>query len=114
MSDGHHAETRLAVYGTLAPGRPNHHQLAGLEGRWRTGTVRGRLADAGWGAAMGFPGLILDEQGDAVEVQVFESSDLPAHWPRLDAFEGAGYKRVTATVILAAEMVSASIYVLAD
>jgi gamma-glutamylcyclotransferase (GGCT)/AIG2-like uncharacterized protein YtfP len=76
--------------------------------------VRGRLVEAGWGAALGFPGLVLDANGEAIEVQVFESSDLPAHWPRLDAFEGAGYRRVAAMVALADETLSASIYVIAD
>lgn len=28
-------------------------------------------------------------------VQVFESRDLPAHWDRLDEFEGAGRRMVT-------------------
>ena len=28
------AECRLVAYGTLASGRPNHHQLDGLNGRW--------------------------------------------------------------------------------
>ena len=32
-------------------------------------------------------------------VQVFTSPDLPAHWARLDAFEGADYHRVAVTVI---------------
>lgn len=104
---------RLAVYGTLAPGRPNHHQLAGLEGRWRSGTVRGRRFESGWGAALGYPGLVLDEHGEVVEVQLFESPDLPAHWQRLDEFEGAGYQRVTVAVALAGETLPASIYVLA-
>ena len=27
-------DTRLAVYGSLAPGREKHGQLAGLKGRW--------------------------------------------------------------------------------
>jgi len=80
------ADVRLATYGTLAPGRPNHHQLAGLRGMWAPGTVRGRLHDAGWGAGMGFPALVLDPRGPAVAVQVFTSSDLPDHWDRLDAF----------------------------
>ena len=111
--DANDAETRLAVYGTLAPGRSNHHQLAGLEGRWRKGTVRGRRFESGWGAALGYPGLVLDEQGDTVEVQLFESQDLPAHWQRLDEFEGAGYQRVTVAVALAEETLPASIYVLA-
>ena len=111
--DANDANTRLAAYGTLAPGRSNHHQLAGLEGRWRNGTVRGRLFESGWGAALGYPGLILDEHGDTVEVQLFESADLPARWQRLDEFEGSGYQRVTVAVALAEETRPASIYVLA-
>jgi gamma-glutamylcyclotransferase (GGCT)/AIG2-like uncharacterized protein YtfP len=92
-------EHRLAVYGTLAPGRSNHGQLAGLTGAWSHGTVRGTLHQAGWGASEGYPGLALDPGGEAVAVQVFTSADLPAHWARLDAFEGADYRRVAATVI---------------
>ncbi|MFO1113155.1 MAG: gamma-glutamylcyclotransferase [Rhodospirillales bacterium] len=107
------AETRLAVYGTLAPGRANHQQLAGLSGQWRKGTVRGRLCDAGWGAPLGYPGLILDPSGPAVEVQLFESADLPDHWSRLDAFEGTGYRRVVTQVRTADGEVDACIYVLA-
>ncbi len=38
----------LATYGTIAPGRPNHHQLDGLEGRWLAGQVNGMLVDACW------------------------------------------------------------------
>ena len=92
------AARRLATYGTLAPGRPNHHQLDGLTGRWLTGRVHGTLLEEGWGAALGYPALILDPSGPAVEVQVFESDDLPAHWARLDEFEGPGYDRVVVTV----------------
>ena len=114
MTDGDRAaDTRLAVYGTLAPGRANHHQLAGLEGQWRRGTVRGRLVDEGWGAALGYPGLILDPSGPAVEVDLFESADLPEHWPRLDAFEGAGYRRVVTQVHTADGARDACIYVIA-
>lgn len=104
---------RLAVYGTLAPGRPNHHQLAGLQGRWIAGRVRGHLREAGWGAVLGFPGLVLDPTGPHVDVQVFESGDLGAHWPRLDEFEGDGYRRVLTTVVTAAGTVDAHVYVLA-
>lgn len=88
------AQTRLATYGTLAPGRVNHHHLADLKGRWLKGTVRGKLMEAGWGAELGFPGLNLDPLGDVIEVYILESPDLPSHWPRLDAFEGEGYRRV--------------------
>jgi len=108
------AEKRLATYGTLAPGRVNNHQLADLDGFWRQGTVKGRLVDAGWGAKLGCPGLILDSSGQLVEVHVFESSDLPRHWQRLDAFEGAGYLRVVTQVRSDGSDLAASIYVIAS
>lgn len=107
-------DRRLAVYGTLAPGKANHHQISGLTGRWRRGTVRGRLFASGWGAALGFPGLILDPLGDIVDVQVFESAELPEHWERLDAFEGAGYRRALTTVQMDEGEQPAWIYVLAE
>jgi gamma-glutamylcyclotransferase (GGCT)/AIG2-like uncharacterized protein YtfP len=114
MSDCYRcADTRLAVYGTLVPGRVNHHQLAELEGRWQRGTVQGKLIDAGWGTALGFPGLILDPSGPPVEVYVFESLDLPDHWSRLDEFEGPGYRRVVTRVLTAECELSAYIYVVA-
>ena len=46
------AEHRLAVYGTLAPGEPNHHQMDGMTGEWIPGVVRGRLFMVGWGGEM--------------------------------------------------------------
>jgi gamma-glutamylcyclotransferase (GGCT)/AIG2-like uncharacterized protein YtfP len=106
------ARCRLATYGTLAPGRPNHHQLDGLEGRWLEGRVHGTLIKAGWGATLGYPALVLDPHGPAVDVHVFESSDLLAHWARLDAFEGPGYQRVVTTVFSPTGDRAASIYVL--
>jgi len=106
-------EHRLATYGTLAPGRPNHHHLSALEGRWVRGRVRGTLVDAGWGADYGFPAIVLDAAGPEVTVDVFESADLPAHWSRLDAFEGPGYERVVTTVSTQDADVEAFIYVLA-
>jgi gamma-glutamylcyclotransferase (GGCT)/AIG2-like uncharacterized protein YtfP len=108
------AESRLATYGTLAPGRRNHHQLAGLTGRWLRGTIRGRLVEAGWGAALGFPGLVLDEAGPAIEVHLFESPDLPLHWGRLDAFEGPGYRRVATRVRTAEGEFEAFVYAVAE
>jgi len=107
------AATRLASYGSLAPGRVNHHQLALLKGSWQQGTVRGKLIDAGWGSALGFPGLILDSSGPPVEVYVFESLDLPAHWRRLDEFEGPAYQRVLTQVRTADGDLSAYIYEIA-
>ncbi|MFL6046671.1 MAG: gamma-glutamylcyclotransferase [Propionibacteriaceae bacterium] len=103
---------RLATYGTLAPGRSNDHQLDGLEGHWLEGYVRARLIDACWGASLGFPAMILDPHGSAVRVHVFESADLPAHWSRLDDFEGPGYQRVVTTVQTSTGEIDACIYVL--
>ena len=114
MSDRNSAtDTRLATYGTLAPGRPNHHQLAGLNGRWRQGTVRGWLDDTGWAAPLGYPGLLLDSTGPLVDIFLFESVDLPEHWARLDEFEGTGYRRVVTQVSTPEGDVPAWIYVLA-
>jgi len=107
--DGEH---RLATYGSLAPGRPNHSHVAGLRGRWLDGHVHGRLVEAGWGAALGYPALVLDPGGPAVDVQVLESPDLPARWPHLDDFEGPGYERVLTTVHTAGGDVAAHLYVL--
>lgn len=110
-TDPHAAEYRLATYGTLAPGRPNAHQLDGLGGDWTSGTVRGHLVERGWGAALGYPAMIPDETGPEIPVHLFRSTDLPAHWARLDAFEGPGYARVAVPVMTAAGLVQAFIYI---
>lgn len=107
------ATRRLAVYGTLAPGRPNEHRLSGLRGSWTPGVVRGTLLEDGWGAALGYPGIVLDADGPRVAVQLFTSDDLPAHWARLDDFEGDGYERVEVVVATDAGPLPAMIYVLA-
>jgi gamma-glutamylcyclotransferase (GGCT)/AIG2-like uncharacterized protein YtfP len=103
-------DQRLAVYGTLAPGRSNHHELDGLTGEWRRGMVRGRLIAEGWAATEGYPALILDPQAPPVEVLLFESADLPAHRPRLDDFEGPGYRRTAVTVSIGDASIDAWIY----
>lgn len=90
----------LFVYGTLAPGEPNEHVLAEVAGDWQPATARGWLLKRGWGAALGYPGLILDADGQEVAGQVFRSSQLSAHWQRLDEFEGDGYRRRLITVDL--------------
>jgi hypothetical protein len=41
------------------------------------GHVDGLLVEAGWGASLGYPALVLDPAGSAVGVDVFESVDLP-------------------------------------
>lgn len=106
--------TRLATYGSLAPGRVNHHQLEMMRGHWSTGTVRGNLHNSGWGSALGFPGLQLDPTGAFIDVHIFESEDLPQHWARLDEFEGPGYRRAVARVTTPTGELGAWIYVLAN
>lgn len=91
---------RLFVYGTLAPGRPNAHILAGVAGTWEKGCVRGDLLQAGWGADQGYPGIVLNASAKPVEGFVLTSDELSQEWARLDAFEGVGYRRVLAPVEL--------------
>ncbi|MCR9270240.1 MAG: gamma-glutamylcyclotransferase [Hyphomonadaceae bacterium] len=105
---------RLAIYGTLAPGRVNHDQVSMIDGTWRDGVVRGWLSEDGWGATLGFPGLKLDPDGEVIKVQVLESPDLPAHWARLDEFEGAEYARVVASVETETGPVEAYVYVVSE
>lgn len=105
---------RLATYGTLGPGRSNHHHVADLAGRWVAGTVRGRLLAIGWGAAQGFPGIVLDPSADEVPVEVLESDGLADRWPHLDAFEGPSYVRTPTTVQTVDGPLTAYIYTLAD
>jgi gamma-glutamylcyclotransferase (GGCT)/AIG2-like uncharacterized protein YtfP len=101
---------RLAVYGTLAPGQCNHHQLAMLDGRWSTGWVTGRLVTLDRGPAAGYPGLIIETAADRVDVHLLTSPGLPAHWSRLDAFEGPGYRRVVVQIATPAGDRAAWIY----
>ena len=91
---------RLFVYGSLAPGRLNGHVLADVPGEWEPATVTGSLLQEGWGAAVGYPGIVLDERGDEVEGLLFSSESLAGYWDRLDAFEGEGYDRALTTVKL--------------
>jgi hypothetical protein len=57
---------------------------------------------------------VLDVDGGVVPGLVFTSDELPAHWARLDAFEGEGYARVpvTATLDDIGATVQAFVYVL--
>ncbi|MCH8613256.1 gamma-glutamylcyclotransferase family protein [Arsenicicoccus dermatophilus] len=101
---------RLAVYGTLRPGRSNHHEVAAIPGSWTQGVVHGHLLPEGWGAALGYPAIELDEDAPAVPVHLLTSDALPRHWARLDEFEGPGYRRVACTVRTEAGPVQAQIY----
>ena len=106
--------SRLFVYGTLAPGRPKDHVLAGVPGAWEPASITGTLVHRGWGAVLGFPGVVVDEHGtDRVDGFLFSSDRLGEHWPRLDEFEGDGYERVLTPVRVAEGRVEdAYVYVL--
>ena len=91
---------RLFVYGTLAPGRPNHHVLESIAGSWEKASLKGTLLQEGWGAEMGCPGIVVGDEGGEVEGFLFCSDQLAEYWPTLDQFEGGGYSRVSVTVKL--------------
>jgi len=95
------SENRLAVYGSLAPGKKNHWMLEGVPGTWSPGTVRGSLHPYGWGATEGYPAMTYDEAGAEIQVQVFESALLPQHWQRIDEFEGVQYVRTLVPIAMA-------------
>ncbi len=90
------ASHHLIVYGSLMPGGLNHGLLSDLKGDWRKGWVTGELLDRGWSAAMSYPALRWCPEGKDIPAYVFVSSDLPAHWVRLDDFEGLEYSRILA------------------
>ncbi len=84
----------LAVYGTLAPGRSNHHVVAGIDGRWVEIALRGHRFTARWRDTPGYPGFRPDPDGPVVPALALVADDLADHWDRLDAFEGPGYRRI--------------------
>ena len=88
------AATRLAVYGTLAPGGRHHALVANLVGTWRRGWVTGELLAGATGAARVYPALRWSPESVRVPAHLLESAELPAHWARLDTFEGPAYRRI--------------------
>jgi len=88
----------LAVYGSLAPGKENHHIVAPLGGEWTPGIVEGDLNQNGWGASLGYSAFHPREGGTAVPAQVLSSEALADAWPMLDDFEGADYRRILVPV----------------
>jgi gamma-glutamylcyclotransferase (GGCT)/AIG2-like uncharacterized protein YtfP len=91
---------KLFIYGTLAPGRPNEHKLRDIDGIWEEAIVKGILHQEGWGADMGYPGIILNENAPEIKGYLFSSNELHKKWDELDNFEGEEYRRVLTKVIL--------------
>ncbi len=106
---------RLFVYGTLAPGRANEHVLKAIEGAWEEASVKGYLIPQGWGADMGYPGIVLDDNGDEIQGYIFYSDKLNDHLEELDFFEGEQYERVMTKVFTKDGMgVEAYVYVIRE
>ncbi|MEM7195112.1 MAG: gamma-glutamylcyclotransferase family protein [Pseudomonadota bacterium] len=88
----------LFTYGTLAPGKVNHHVLESIPGTWRPATLRGQLIQEGWGAELGSPGIVPDASREEVTGFLFSFDASPEHWIMLDEFEGDSYRRVQVDV----------------
>jgi gamma-glutamylcyclotransferase (GGCT)/AIG2-like uncharacterized protein YtfP len=101
----------FAVYGTLAPGAPNHHVLESLNGQWCEGFVHGDLFQRGWGAEHGYPALRWNPRSAQIAVKLLVSEDLEHYWQRLDEFEGSEYQRILVPVYTGdSEVAVANIY----
>jgi len=85
------------VLGEIRPPIPTTRQLGSSSSVGRRFGV-GRPGRGG--AAVGYPGIVLDEHGGEVRGLLFSSEGLAEHWARLDEFEGEGYERVLTTVRL--------------
>lgn len=98
FADTYHPEKSLIIYGTLAPGRPNHGVVEHIRGTWQKGMVRGKLEEEGWGADLGFNGFVFAQPGEQEEINAFilQSDELQENWTALDKFEGEGYRRIFA------------------
>ena len=81
-------DERLVIYGTLAPGKPNHNVIADLGGDYRDCAVHGRISEDD-----GFPHFTWVPSEAVLGAQLFTSKQLPGKWDELDRFEGDGYKR---------------------
>ncbi len=101
----------LFVYGTLRPGEINFHLLESIDGNWQPATIYGQYFESGSGPAFGYPGIVLDSQGVAIEGHLLTSDNLVQYWVLLDEFEGEGYQRVMSKVrLLSGESVAAYVY----
>jgi gamma-glutamylcyclotransferase (GGCT)/AIG2-like uncharacterized protein YtfP len=98
MKKGFPMIERLFVYGSLGPVRPNAHVMRAIGGSWEAAIVTGKLRQAGWGAAMGYPGIDLNEHGHKVDGFLFTTKNLSSNREVLDAFEGKASERVLTKV----------------
>ena len=89
----------LVVYGTLAPGRPNHNQVEHIVGTWRHNVyVEGEFVKQGWALEFGYPMIRWKPGGSQVASYLLTSEMLPSCWTNLDHFEGPEYCRILVPV----------------
>jgi gamma-glutamylcyclotransferase (GGCT)/AIG2-like uncharacterized protein YtfP len=100
---------KLFTYGTLAPRKPNHSILAGMDSKWERCTTRGQLIEVS-----GLPMFHWKPFGPNIEDQLFVSPDLAKQWAQLDQFEGASYKRRMMSVVTKTGISVANVYLSAQ
>ena len=98
-------ETKLIVYGSLAPGEANHFLVAGLRGAWHRCQIRGHM-----GHYRGFKSFRYDPQGPEHPAWLLESAELPRVIHELDDFEGEEYQRSMIPAKLGEHLVMAQVY----
>jgi len=98
-------ETRLIVYGSLAPGGSNAFVLAGLVGEWYPCHIRGHL-----GTYRGFKSFRYDPKGPEHPAWLLKSADLPRVILDLDDFEGEEYERIIIPAKVSDRWVMAQVY----
>jgi gamma-glutamylcyclotransferase (GGCT)/AIG2-like uncharacterized protein YtfP len=101
----HNPETKLIVYGSLAPGEANHFLLTGLAGEWCRCHIRGYL-----GQFRGFKSFRYDPQGPEHLAWLLGSAELPQVISELDDFEGEEYERIIIPAKLGEQWVMAQVY----
>jgi gamma-glutamylcyclotransferase (GGCT)/AIG2-like uncharacterized protein YtfP len=84
--------------------------MDGMVGVWLSARVRGQHRKDGIGEGGIYPGFVPDSAGPEHDVLLFVSSDLPAHWARLDAFEGKDYARLAILAEVDGRQVEAWVY----
>lgn len=92
-------ENVLIIYGTLAPGKPNHRKVSHIRGEWKPAVIKGgKLDKRGWGAEMGFDGFTPCQAADQkdIDAMILYAGELMDNYAVLDEFEGAGYQRILA------------------
>jgi gamma-glutamylcyclotransferase (GGCT)/AIG2-like uncharacterized protein YtfP len=98
-------DERLVIYGTLAPGQPNHNVIEDLRGVYRDCSVHGRISEVDE-----LPYFTWAPSAAGLRAVLFSSRQLPDKWVDLDLFEGDGYKRRLIPATVGDQVTVASIY----